>query len=146
MYTEHLDQPKDVRVLWHVDKDLPQVSTDHGKLEEILQNLISNAYKFTPQGHISIRVRNLRKDRRIEFSVSDTGIGIEKANLKKAFDKFHQGPNAHLGGHGGMGLGLSIVKEFLDLIEGTIHVESKPGKGSNFGFTIPYSMQRAFSG
>jgi len=140
MYTQPLE-PRNVKVLWHVDKDLPPVSTDHGKLEEILQNLIGNAYKFTPRGHVAIRVRNLRRDKRIGFSVSDTGSGIEEANLKKAFDKFHQGPNAHLGAHGGMGLGLSIVKEFLDLIEGTIHVESEPGKGSTFSFTIPYAPQ-----
>lgn len=141
MYTEHLDRRKDVEVLWEVEKNLPPIATDHGKLEEILQNLISNAYKFTPQGHIAISVRNLEKDKRIDISVSDTGIGIEEDTLDKVFDKFQQGPNAHTGAHGGMGLGLSIVKEFLDLLHGTMHVESAPGKGSTFSFTIPYAIR-----
>jgi len=140
VYAKHLNHGKNIKISWQVDKNLPLISTDHGKLEEILQNLISNAYKFTPQGKVDIRVRNLKKDRRIEFAVSDTGIGIEATDLKRAFEKFHQGPHAHMGERRGMGLGLSVVKGFLHLMKGEIHADSKPNVGSTFRFTLPYSI------
>lgn len=140
MYTTHLNVRPDLEIVWEIQEGLPSIVTDYEKLEEILQNLINNAYKFTPRGRITIRVRDLRKQCRLEFSVADTGIGIE--DLQKVFDRFQQGPLAHLGDFRGMGLGLSIVKEFLDLIEGELHLESRPGTGSNFTFTIPYSIQR----
>jgi len=138
MYTTHLNQRADLEIVWEVEEYLPPVVTDHKKLEEILQNLIGNAYKYTPQGRIAIGVRNLPERERVEFSVSDTGIGIE--DVDKAFDRFQQGPHAHLGNQRGIGLGLSIVKEFLNLIQGQLHVESQPDVGSCFIFTIPYSI------
>jgi signal transduction histidine kinase len=109
------------------------------KLEEILQNLIGNAHKFTPRGNIEIRVRNLKEKKRVEFAVADTGIGIEEKDLGRIFEEFHQLREAHTGNFDGFGLGLNIVKKYLELMQGDIRVESQPGIGTTFTFTLPYS-------
>jgi signal transduction histidine kinase len=128
-----------LKVLWNVDPNLPSLTTDAVKLEEILQNLIGNAYKFTPQGRIEVMVRDLKDKRRIEFAVADTGIGIEKKDLDKIFEEFHQLKEAHTGHFDGFGLGLNIVKKYLALMQGDIRVDSQPGVGTTFTFTLPYS-------
>jgi signal transduction histidine kinase len=132
-----------VEIRWKVEPDLPSIITDAVKLEEILQNLIGNAYKFTANGHIEIRVRNLEAAERIEFAVADTGIGIEGESLDRIFDEFHQLQDAHTGNFDGFGLGLNIVKKYLDLMGGDIRVESEPGAGSTFTFTLPYAADAA---
>jgi len=139
-YVEQLNQKRRVEVSWAVPAKLPPLTTDALKLEEILQNLIGNAYKFTPTGSIEIRVRDLPRERRVEFAVADSGIGISQENLEKIFDEFHQLEDAHTGNYSGVGLGLSIVKKYLELMLGDIRVESKPGVGSTFTFTLPYSL------
>jgi two-component system sensor histidine kinase/response regulator len=136
-YSEQLARNGRVEIRWAVESDLPTIITDAVKLEEILQNLIGNAYKFTPNGHIEIRVRNLAVTERIEFAVADTGIGIEREALGRIFDEFHQLQDAHTGNFDGFGLGLNIVKKYLDLMGGDIRVESEPGVGSTFTFTLP---------
>jgi signal transduction histidine kinase len=123
-----------------VEQDLPAIVTDVTKLEEILQNLIGNAFKFTPRGRIEVRVRNIRELNRIEFSVADTGIGIEKHDVDRIFRAFEQIREAHTGDFNGVGLGLNIVKKYLDLMHGDIRVESHPGEGSTFTFSVPHSI------
>ena len=139
-YVEQLNRDGRLKVLWHVEPGLPPMTTDALKLEEILQNLIGNAFKFTPKGRIEVRVQDLGGNGRIEFSVADTGIGIPNHELDKIFEQFHQLGEAHTGSYSGVGLGLSIVKRYVEMMQGTIRVESQPGKGSTFTFELPYSI------
>ena len=125
---------------WHVDDSLPRLFTDPVKFEEILQNLIGNAFKFTDAGRIDISVRHRPELQRIEFSVADTGIGIDAKNLDRVFEKFEQVQLPGKTKNDGVGLGLSIVKDYIELMQGGIHVESMPGKGSTFTFWLPYSV------
>ena len=137
---EQLNRNNRLQVCWDVEPDLPSIVTDVTKLEEILQNLIGNAFKFTPRGRIQLRVRNIRELERIEFSVADTGIGIEPRDRERIFSAFEQIKEAHTGDFNGVGLGLNIVKKYLELMHGDIRVESEPGEGSTFIFSIPYSI------
>jgi signal transduction histidine kinase len=138
-YTEQLSRNGHLEILWNVEPNLPPITTDALKLEEILQNLIGNAYKFTPNGKIDIRVRDLKDKNRIEFAVADTGLGIEEKDLAKIFEEFHQLKEAHTGSFDGFGLGLNIVKKYLELMHGDIRVDSQRGIGTTFTFTLPYS-------
>jgi signal transduction histidine kinase len=87
-------------------------------------------------------VRNILERDRVQFSVADTGIGIESEDVRRIFQEFEQIKEAHTGQFDGVGLGLSIVKKYLDLLNGEIRVESEPGHGSIFTFTIPRSLRR----
>jgi signal transduction histidine kinase len=138
---DQLNRNKGLNVSWDIDADLPEIVTDETKLEEILQNLIGNAFKFTDSGSIDVRVRNMAEEKRIEFCVADTGIGIEPQDLDRIFGAFEQIREAHTGEFNGVGLGLNIVKKFLDLMHGDISVESQLGKGSAFTFTVPHSIE-----
>jgi signal transduction histidine kinase len=137
---EQLNRRKGLDVLWNVEPDLPSIVTDATKLDEILQNLIGNAFKFTPRGHIQLSVRNIRELNRIEFSVADTGIGIEPQDMERIFSAFEQIREAHTGDFNGVGLGLNIVKKYLQMMNGEIRVDSRPGEGSTFTFWVPHSM------
>jgi signal transduction histidine kinase len=139
-HIEQLNRNQRLQVYWDVEPDLPTIVTDVTKLEEILQNLIGNAFKFTPRGRIQLRVRNIRELERIEFSIADTGIGIEARDMARIFVAFEQIKEAHTGDYNGVGLGLNIVKKYLDLMHGEIRVESEPGDGSTFIFSIPYTV------
>jgi signal transduction histidine kinase len=142
-YVEQLNRGGRLQVEWSLDSACPPVTTDVLKLEEILQNLVGNAFKFTSQGKIEIRARNLQEQNRIEFSVADTGIGIEEKDLAHIFDEFYQLKEAHKGSYAGVGLGLNIVRKYLALMKGDIRVQSGVGKGSIFTFTIPYAVARS---
>jgi len=87
-------------------------------------------------------VRNLSDRDRVQFSVADTGIGIESEDVRRIFQEFEQIKEAHTGQFDGVGLGLSIVKKYLDLLDGKIRVESEPGHGSIFTVTISRSLRR----
>ena len=139
-YAEQLSRNGNLRILWNVEPDLPSITTDALKLEEIFHNLIGNAYKFTPKGSIEIRARDLKQNRRVEFAVADTGIGIEENEVQNIFEEFHQLKEAHTGHFDGFGLGLNIVRSYLELMRGDIRVESQRGVGSTFTFTLPYSL------
>ncbi len=137
---EQLNRNNRLQVSWDVEPGLPTIVTDLTKLEEILQNLIGNAFKFTPRGRIHLRVRNIRDLERIEFTVADTGIGIEPRDMARIFSAFEQIKEAHTGDFNGVGLGLNIVKKYLELMHGDIRVESEPGEGSTFIFSVPHSI------
>jgi signal transduction histidine kinase len=138
---EPLNRNRRLKFEWDVGSDVPVLTTDPLKLEEILQNLVGNAIKFTPAGRIEVRVRNLAAQARVEFRVTDTGIGIDEDDFGKIFNAFEQGKDAHTGNLDGVGLGLSIVKRYLDLMRGEIHVSSRAGQGSTFTFTIPHTLE-----
>jgi len=113
---------------------------DAGKLELILNNLVSNALKFTPSGGrvvIQAGLLNLGALVNLEISVGDTGIGIPAAALGKIFDRFYQVDGTHTRSGEGTGIGLALSKELAELMGGSIRVESEPGRGSTFTFRIP---------
>ncbi len=116
--------------------DLPTIQADAEKVELILSNLISNAIKFTPEGgRIEVSAQNYHKG--ILVSVKDNGAGIAPADQERIFERFMQLRANHIAGHGGFGLGLTIVKQLVELHEGQVWLESEPGKGSTFFFTLP---------
>jgi signal transduction histidine kinase len=113
------------------------INTDATKLIQILSNLINNALKFTRQGNIDFGY--ILKDDYLEFTVSDTGIGIPAHHLDRIFDRFYQVSGTVSRQYGGTGLGLSICKAYVELFGGKIWVESKEGEGTSFYFNIPYN-------
>lgn len=122
--------------------DVPQrLEGDPGRLKQILNNLISNSVKFTQNGEIFIKVQQISETQNttlLEFSVSDTGIGIPQDKLELIFETFQQADSSKTRRYGGTGLGLSISKKIIEVMGGEITVESKEGKGSTFTFTIPF--------
>lgn len=117
------------------DNDPLLIESDPGKCRRILQNLIANAIKFTPEGHVEITTSS--HPAHIDIRVEDTGIGIEKEKLSYIFEEFRQADNTTSRHYGGTGLGLSIAKRYAELLDGTILVESEPGKGSAFTLRLP---------
>ena len=122
------------------DSDLPEkMIGDPNRLRQILINILGNAAKFTESGTISFIVKKRAVEHRtytIRFSVKDTGVGIAKENLSKLFQPFSQENSGIASKYGGTGLGLAISKEIVELMGGTIHVESTLGQGTEFYFDI----------
>jgi signal transduction histidine kinase len=112
-----------------------RVNADPDKLEQVLDNLTSNALKYTIQGTVEVGFE--KKDDMVEVYVKDTGPGIGKEHLDRLFDRFYRTDKARSRDKGGTGLGLSVVKGILNAHQSDIKVESKPGKGSRFYFTLP---------
>lgn len=127
---------------WNYPSNLPAIKTDKAKLKIILQNLINNGVKFTKEGNVTVSARDLPREERVEFKITDTGIGISEESLPGIFEMFYQADSSTTRSHGGLGMGLYIVKTFTDLLGGTITVESRPSKGSAFCFTLPYAYSR----
>lgn len=130
-----LREKPEVRYLRRVPTVLPPVYSDRTQLKVVLKNLLSNAAKFTEKGRITVDAY-LRNDG-VLITVSDTGIGIEDDILPEIFDMFRQGDSSLTRRYGGMGLGLYVVRRLLELVHGTIEVESKVGQGSTFRVWIP---------
>ena len=112
------------------------IETDSGKLIQILTNLIQNDLKFTSSGEIDFGYN--RSNSTLEFYVIDTGIGIAADMKEKIFDRFHQVDNTLTRTQEGSGLGLSISQAYVEMLGGTIRIESREGWGSEFYFTLPY--------
>jgi PAS domain S-box-containing protein len=123
-----------------VKKSLPDneaiMKTDREKIFAVLTNLVKNAIKFTQMG--SIEIGYVRKSNQLEYFVKDTGTGIHREQQSFIFERFRQGSESLNRSYEGTGLGLSISKAYVELLGGKIWVESEPGKGSVFYFTIPY--------
>lgn len=123
-----------------IDPTIPSVLRgDPGRIGQVLLNLVGNAIKFTPQGKISVTVALKNRDAKactLEFNVIDTGIGISAAQQKTLFRPFTQADGSTARRYGGTGLGLSICKMLTELMDGEIGVDSEPGRGSRFWFTI----------
>ncbi|HEX9925997.1 MAG TPA: ATP-binding protein [Anaerolineae bacterium] len=116
--------------------DLPMIQADGEKVGLIVSNLLSNAIKFTPiDGQIEVTAQDYVKG--IVIRVRDNGVGIAMEHQREIFERFHQVRPEHLAGHGGLGLGLYIVKHLVELHNGQVWVESQPGQGSTFSFTLP---------
>ena len=138
-YGSSLD--KGLTLNWEYPSDLPVLETDGPKLRHIFQNLIGNAIKFTKQGTVTISARHNSENKTVEFKVSDTGIGIAKELHRAIFEKFRQADSSASRAYEGVGLGLYIVKQFAELIGGTVNVESDVGSGSTFTITIPVKVK-----
>ena len=133
---------KNLELIKKYDNSIPQILIgDPLRLRQIILNLVSNAVKFTEKGNLTIGVRKLKEDSKkvtIEFTVTDTGIGIAKNKLAHIFNSFEQAAIETSSFYGGSGLGLAIVKQLVELQGGTINVNSEIGKGSSFGFVLNF--------
>lgn len=112
------------------------VSADPLRVRQILYNLLSNGIKFTPAGG-SVKVSISKEEPFVRVTVTDTGVGIPEEECSRIFDKFYQTGYTAVGTRQGTGLGLTICKQLVELQGGTIWVESEPGRGSRFHFTLP---------
>ncbi len=119
-----------------MEKGLPMVRADYEELRHVLRNLLGNAIKFTPAGG-SITIEAKKKADMVEVCVTDTGIGIAKKHHDKIFNHLYQVDSGTSRSFEGTGMGLAIVKRIVEAHGGKIKVESKPGKGSRFYFTLP---------
>lgn len=140
----HRSAEKQVPFTVSFDPAIPETITgDPTRLTQILVNLVSNAFKFTEEGEINLRVTTSggngdRVD--LTFEVTDTGIGIETDRLETIFERFRQAEDSTTRQFGGTGLGLSIVRDLVHLQDGHIGVTSKPGEGTSVKVTIPYRI------
>jgi PAS domain S-box-containing protein len=128
---------KPVNIVWQCPAQLPVIYSDTAKLRSIAQNLMNNALKFTEHGTITFACRHLANLGTFEIKVEDTGIGIPPGKLPYVFDLFWQADSSEKRVHGGVGLGLYIVKKFTDLLGGQIDVQSELGKGTVITVSIP---------
>jgi PAS domain S-box-containing protein len=119
---------------------LPPVRGDRDRVTQILENLISNAWKYTPQGG-QVTVRARVTDGFVQVDITDTGIGIEAKDLPHIFDRFYRTEQAEVQAVDGSGLGLAIVRMFLELLGGKIWVESEINQGSTFSFVLPIIVE-----
>lgn len=125
-----------VSLIFEEPDNVPRIYTDDKKLSQILRNFISNALKFTTQGEVRVSAR-LAGPERVEFAVSDTGIGIAPEHLPALFSDFVQIDTRVQKRLRGTGLGLSLAKKFSQLLGGEVGVQSELGRGSRFSVTIP---------
>lgn len=129
---------KELTLAWDYPSGLPAIKTDSEKLRHILRSLIDNAIKFTEKGRVTVSARCLPEARLLEFQVADTGIGIPEEAQPVIFGMFRQLDGSAKRIHGGVGLGLHIVKTFTEMLGGKVEVRSEPGNGSVFKVTIPF--------
>lgn len=132
----------------HVEEDIPdEVIGDKLRLTQILNNLVSNAVKFTERGYVGIEVvKNMQVQDEMElfFIVADTGIGLSPEDKDKLFQSFSQADTSTTRKYGGTGLGLSITKDLVNMMRGDIWAEGEKGKGSSFSFTIRLKLQNYY--
>ncbi len=132
---------KGIEIAAHIARDVPRtIQGDAIRLRQVLGNLVNNAVKFTEQGAVLVAVRTVPADGEhvhLEFSVTDTGVGVAAEEQKRIFDAFEQADGSVTRKFGGTGLGLAISRQLVELMEGTMGLESEAGRGSRFFFRIP---------
>ncbi|MET0322694.1 MAG: response regulator [Duganella sp.] len=145
--------PRQIEVLFRIDPALPDVIVgDDLRLQQILLNLAGNAIKFTERGEVVVAARQVVRSNAgdgrlaINFSIRDTGIGISDEQRRRIFDGFSQAEASTARRYGGTGLGLAISQRLVGLMGGKLGVESEPGQGSVFDFTIDFATQAAPAG
>jgi signal transduction histidine kinase len=125
-----------------VGENVPVLTTDAGKVQQILYNFLSNAVKFTPpKGRIGMSVKML-DERMVRIAVSDSGCGIGDADKEKIFEKFRQLDSSITRSSAGTGLGLAISRELASMLAGSIGLESQLGQGSTFWLDIPVTIAK----
>jgi PAS domain S-box-containing protein len=129
-------ESKGLKINISLPSDLPPVRADRGRIAQVLNNLINNAYKYSNPGGL-VSVSAMAEGDFLEVAIADTGVGISKEDQKKLFTKFFRAKNPATREAGGTGLGLAISKSIVEKHKGEIWVESQLGKGSAFHFTIP---------
>jgi PAS domain S-box-containing protein len=133
---------KSIKLAKSVSADLPRAEVDPNKIIQVLNNLIGNAIKFTPEnGSITVEAGRDQQEGLVRISVVDTGSGIPAEDLVKIFDKFYQSREKANGDIKGTGIGLAIVKEIVELHKGRVWAESEKGKGARFIFTLPINFK-----
>lgn len=138
---------RNIRIEMSIEPDLRPVDADRDRITQVLENLLTNAMKFTPDGgSVTIGARAVDDRSRVEISVADTGVGIPASERARIFDKFYQSDATATRKFGGIGLGLAIVKSILDAHQSTITVDERPGGGSLFRFSLPAVEARTESG
>lgn len=135
-------EAKKIKLVLNVDKKLPQIQADPSRMRQVIDNLMSNAIKFTmaENGEIGINADDMGDF--LLISIRDAGVGIEKDDQEKIFEKFVQGDSSLTRQAGGTGLGLAICKAIIEMHGGRIWVESEPGKGATFRFLLPRSREK----
>jgi len=137
---------KGIDVAAHIAREVPDtVRGDALRLRQVLGNLVSNAIKFTDTGAVLLAVAvapSADATLRLEFSVTDSGIGIAPDVQQRIFDAFEQADGSITRKFGGTGLGLAISRQLIELMRGSIHLSSEPGSGSRFSFVIPAGVPR----
>ncbi len=142
---ESLAASKQIKLAFNLPEASGNVYFDRDKVEKILSNLLSNAFKFTSAGgevHVSLRYDHSDGHQFAEIIVSDTGIGIAAEKLENIFDRFYQVNDSDTRTEEGTGIGLALTKELVDLYRGEISAESTSGKGSTFRVKIPVSIEQ----
>ena len=135
---------KGLEVLFSMDKDVPTtLMGDPLRLGQVLVNLASNAVKFTEQGEVIVSIEQVTQEgdkSTLQFSVKDTGIGLTQEQIGKLFQSFSQADTSTTRKYGGTGLGLTICKRLVELMDGKLWIESEPGRGSRFIFTATFGI------
>ena len=122
----------------HVDDDVPQITSDRGRLQEIILNVINNSFAAMQDGgHLEVTVRRSKEDM-VSVTITDDGCGIPKADLERVFEPFFSTRT----GNGGTGLGLSITSGLVQELGGDIRVESEVGKGTSFTVLLPITLKK----
>ena len=137
--TTPMIKPK-VKLEKQIDPELDLIFSDQDKIRQIVLNLLSNAAKFTPEGHILVAASREGEDQ-LRIDVKDTGIGISPEAMPRIFKEFQQADNSTTRQYGGTGLGLSISRNLARLLGGDITVVSEPGKGSTFSLIVPINYK-----
>ncbi|MCH9661881.1 MAG: response regulator, partial [Bacteroidetes bacterium] len=137
---------KGLQLSCHIDENVPEIVIgDQYRLNQILNNLIGNAIKFTKEGAIKVTVTTIAKnehDITVQFSVEDSGIGISKEDVSHIFESFYQVDDQNSTKGIGTGLGLTITKELINIQNGELQVQSTPDVGSIFQFTLPFKLSQ----
>ena len=123
-----------------VGGNVPEITSDRGKVKQIVLNLVSNAIKFTPSGTVTLRVA--LEDGEVSIAVADTGIGIDPSDHERVFEDFRQADNSPAREYGGAGLGLAICRRLAIMLDGRVTLQSGPGKGSTFTLALPRKPRR----
>jgi signal transduction histidine kinase len=141
------DEPltKNLKLVWNYPSDLPSVRVDRRKLKQILESVIDNGIKFTQCGAVTISVHYRSAKQTLEIEVADTGMGMPEEQIPRIFEKFCKGADTSASEPNGVGLGLYIVKKYVDLLGGAVHVESCAGQGSTFTLRIPAPLSERHS-
>ncbi|MCK9216657.1 MAG: ATP-binding protein [Firmicutes bacterium] len=138
----YLAREKQIELTYQLPIEIPlSIIGDPNRLQQILNNLINNAIKFTNKGYVRLIVKEKERtdsDIELKFLVIDTGIGISKDEMKRIFDSFSQVDGSHTREHGGTGLGLVISRQLIEMMGSKLSVESEKGKGSTFSFVLRF--------